>query len=327
MNKLFREARQRNATEHLRVSVKSPRRCGCLSNRILKRAIICSIALTAVGAIAAQVRINYHDQDFTLSGFDNFSATLEDKGIAFKGNGNPVTIQIESSGTTLTGANADGNAQRADNGAYFLQNATVSGNSHLVMNGAAAQSYASARGNKASANETTNTDIKSDTLRYSGTATDGKVEFPGTVAIDSSTKGQSVGKDKKTTDYNRLIHLTGSSGFVTMKVSAAGNNALQTGQINGPVTYSGNSQSKDATGQMQTTTFDGKSDGLTFDFTKEPRTLTLTGHVTLNSKGVGATGDIAADTVVVTLDANLKPTKIDITGSPAKTTLHQEPPR
>src|SRR5258706_15788948 len=52
--------------------------------------------LFTAGAFAlvfvAQVKINYHDQDFTLSGFDHFSATLEDQGITFKGDGNPLKI-------------------------------------------------------------------------------------------------------------------------------------------------------------------------------------------------------------------------------------------
>src|SRR5689334_8052242 len=102
---------------------------------------------------AAQVRINYHDQDFTLSGFDKFSATLEDKGITFNGSGNPLNIAIESSGTTLTGSSADGNAQRGENGAYFLQNASVTGNAHFTTDGAAAQKYASEHGNKSTQTE------------------------------------------------------------------------------------------------------------------------------------------------------------------------------
>jgi lipopolysaccharide export system protein LptA len=91
------------------------------------------------------------------------------------------------------------------------------------------------------------------------------------------------------------------------------------------VTYSGKSAVTPGKGQVQTTTFEGKSDHLKFDFTGQSRTITLDGNVTLHSIGTAATGDISADTVVVTLDANLKPTKVDITGSPAKTTIHQEP--
>ena len=284
-----------------------------------------SFGLVAI-CVAAQVKINYHDQDFTLSGFDHFSATLEDKGIAFNGDGNPVSIQIESSGTTLTGNNAEGNAQRGDNGAYFLQNSTITGNAHLFIDGAAAQAYAKQHGSKTVSNEVTTTDIMSATLKYCGTATDGRVDFPDQVSILTTSKGQTLGKDKRAIDFDRKLHLTGSSGFVTMTLNGNGNNALQTGQINGPVVYSGMADTKNADSHEENT-FDGKADNLTFDFSKEPRTLTLAGHVTLNSKGTGATGDIVADTVVVTLDANLKPTKVDITGSPAKTTLHQEPPK
>ena len=278
---------------------------------------------------AAQVRINYHDQDFTLSGFDNFSATLENEGIGFKGTGNPLKIKIQSSGTTISGANAEGNAQRGPTRAYYLQNATITGNADLTIDGAQAQKFAAdqakAAGKTASMPpETTTTDIKSDTLKYSGTVNDGRVDFPGPVTIDSDSKGQSTGKNNATTSFQRTLHVTGSSGFVTMALNVPGNNALKTGEIAGPVTYSGKSDTT-SSGQTQTTTFEGKADNLKFDFTATPKTMTLTGNVTLTAKGAAASGDIAADTVVVTLDANLKPTKIDITGSPAKTTLHQEP--
>jgi hypothetical protein len=289
------------------------------------------LAITAIAiCLASQVKINYHDQDFTLSGFDNFSATLEDQGTTFKGDGKPLKIEIQSSGTTITGTTADGMAKRGTSGPYFLENATISGNANLLMDGQIAQEFADRkRDSKAPAVPApiTKTQIESDVLKYSGTATDGRVEFPGAVTIDSSTNGKSVGKDKATSDVSRVLHLTGASGFVTMQLGGAGNNALQTGEIAGPVTYSGNSTTTPAKGTAVETTFQGKADNMKFDFSKEPRTLTLTGNVTLTSKGAAASGDISADTVVVTLDANLKPTKVDITGNPAKTTLHQEPPK
>jgi hypothetical protein len=284
----------------------------------------------AVICLAAQVKINYHDQDFTLSGFDTFNATLEDQGIAFNGSGKPLTIQMDASGTTIKGATADGDAQRGPARAYFLKNSTVSGGANLTMSGAMAQKFALDHpGAKLSTapTETTDTQIQSETLKYAGTPTDGRVDFPTAVTIDTKSNGSAVsGKVNKT--FARTLHLTGSNGFITLAMNSAGNNALRSGEIAGPVTFSGQSETTIAGGTgPDITTFDGKADSLKFDFTKEPRTITMTGNVTMTSKGSAAAGDISADTVIVTVDANLKPLKVDITGSPAKTTLHQEPPR
>lgn len=281
--------------------------------------------------LAAQVRINYEAEDFVLGGFDKFSATLEDQGIAFDGDGKPLKIELKSSGTTITGANAEGNATRGDNRAYFLKNATITGNANLVMDGQAADEYRlrqkAAIGLQPGPKALTKTQIQSDILKYSGTAADGRVEFPGAVTIDSSSRESSTGAKNVPTLITRSLHLTGASGFLTMLINGAGNNALQKGEIAGPVTYNGESHVKPEGAPEETTTFQGRADNMKFDFTAEPRTLTLTGNVTLSSKGPAASGDISADIVVVTVDANLKPLKIDITGSPAKTTLHQEPPR
>ena len=271
--------------------------------------------------LAAQVRVNYHNENFTLSDFDHFSATFETSGVAFDGDGNPLKIEFAASGTTITGNKAEGHAIRQANAGYYLQDSTITGSATLVMNSAAAQKTA-----KTPSTETTNTKIQSEVLKYSGTATDGRIEFPGAVVIDSSSSGTSQSKDNKTTQFARTLHLTGAKGFVTVLMNGTGNNALQTGEMDGPIVYSGKSENT-SEGKTDTTTFDGKADHMQMDFTKEPRTLTLTGHVTLHSQGTVAAGDISADTVVVTVDANLKPIKVDITGSPAQTVYHKEPPR
>src|SRR5689334_2088328 len=91
------------------------------------------VVFCATLCLAAQVRINYEAEDFVLSGFDKFSATLEDQGIGFSGDGKPIKIELKSSGTTITGASAEGTAVRGDNRAYFLKNATITGNANLVM--------------------------------------------------------------------------------------------------------------------------------------------------------------------------------------------------
>ena len=301
-------------------------------NKQRRQAALCLGATCFAFAIYHQVRINYHDQDFTLSNFDTFNATLENQGIAFKGDGKPLHIDMQSSGTTITGLNADGNALRGSTGAYFLQNSTVTGSANLTLNGATVQQWALAHpkpGAKpgTAPNETTITQIQSNVLKYAGTEKDGRVDFPGSVIIDSTSDGSTTGKNKVVTNNHRTLHVTGSSGFTTVGLSNTGNNALETGHLAGPVNFNGESDSTAAGTQAQTTTYEGKADSMDFDFTKDPRTLTLTGNVSISSKGTGATGDISADTVVMTLDANLKPTKVDITGSPAKTTIHQEPPR
>jgi hypothetical protein len=279
-----------------------------------------SALIVAAFAFAAQVRINYQDQDFTLKGFDTFSATLEDRSIGFEGRGKPLSIEILSSGTLLSGTDATGRAVKDAGGAYFLQTVSVNGDAVLSVDTQLAYEYVSRNMESSKRPDVvTKTELRSSALKYSGTAADGRTDFPAALIIDTTSFSAAA---------SRALHLTGTSGFITMSLKSAGSNALRTGEIVGPVTYSGKSDALSAPGgPPQTTTFQGKADNLKFDFTTEPRTLTLTGNVTLDAKGTAATGEISADTVVVTLDANLKPVKIDIAGSPAKTTMRQESPR
>jgi len=308
--------------------LKSTRLPRCLTLKGWKK--IAAIPTAALATLAfAQIVVNYHDQDFTLSGFKSFDATLENGGVAFKGAGAPVRIEMKSSGTVVVGTNADGTTQKDGSGNYFLKEATISGNASLSVDSQLAYEYASQRRDSTQKPDgISKTQVQSELFKYTGTSSDGRMEFPGAVTIDSQSNGVATNKDNTKTDYARVLHLTGASGFVTLLVNAApGASPLKTGELSGPVTYSGKSDATPAGGVLQSTTFDGKADHLKFDFTREPRTITMNGNVTLTSKGPAASGDISADNVIVTVDENLKPIKIDIAGSPAKTTMHQEPPK
>ena len=294
--------------------------------------VAATLALLAL-AVAAQVRVNYHDQDFTLQNFDTFSATLENHGIAFQGTGKPLRIATKASGLTVTGAQANGSAQRGPTQAYFLKDLTVTGNTILNLDTAAAHQYAIDQATATGApkppaspdNQTTK--VTTDTLHFTGDAANGRADFPSAVVIDSQSAGTRV-SSQSTTDFTRILHLTGSSGFLTLAVAPTnGKNPLKTGELKGPVTFSIHNEDKTANSPAEVTTIDGKADSLKFDLVTQPGTITLSGNVTMNGKGPTATGDINADNVVVTLDANMQPTKVEITGSPATTRLHQEPPK
>ena len=289
-----------------------------------KRSLALVAAFLTTLCLAAQIKVNYRDGDFTLSGFNTFNATLENGGVQFSGDGVPVSIEITSSGVVVTGKSAQGTTQKDASGNYYLKEAVINGDAHLSVDSQKAYEYASRRKDSTQKpNGVTKTDITSDQIRYAGDAGTGRIDFPGAMNIDSTSTGSEVAKDQTKTDFTHTLHLTGANGFVTMLVtSAPATNPLRTGDISGPVTYSGKSQTI-SKGITQETTFDGKADHMKFDFTQDPRTITLTGNVTLSSKGPAASGDISADTVVVTVDANLNPVKIDISGSPTKTTMRE----
>lgn len=298
-----------------------------------RRAAISALIPCLVVAAAVQVRINYHDQDFTLQNFDTFSATLQNQGIDFQGAGKPLNIKSEASGLTITGQTAKGTAQRGPTQAYFLKDVTINGSTVLVLNRAAARQYAADQAKTAGKSippaqpENTTTTIKTETLHFTGDPVNGRADFPAAVDLDSQSSGTRVGKQSPT-DFTRILHLTGSSGFITLAVAPQnGKNPLKTGELKGPVTFSVHSEEKSAATPVQVTALDGKADNMKFDLVTQPATLTLSGNVTMTGKGPTATGDINADNVVVTLDANLQPTKVEVIGSPATTKLHQEPPK
>ncbi len=302
--------------------------------RVSRRPIATAATLAClVLAVAAQVHVNYHDQDFTLQNFETFSATLENQGIAFQGSGKPLNIESKASGLTITGAQANGSAQRGPTQAYFLKDLTVTGNAILNLDTAAAHQYAIAQAAAAgtpkppASPDNTATKLTTETLHFTGDAANGRADFPNAVVIDSQSSGTRVSA-QSTTDFTRILHLTGSSGFITLAVAPAnGKNPLKTGELKGPVTFSIHNEDKTAKAAAEVTTIDGKADSLKFDLATQPGTITLSGNVTMNGKGPTATGDINADNVVVTLDANMQPTKVEVTGSPATTRLHQEPPK
>jgi len=302
--------------------------------RVHRRSIATAATLACLAiAVAAQVRVNYHDQDFTLQNFDTFSATLENQGTDFQGAGKPLNIQSKASGLTVTGAQANGSAQRGPTQAYFLKDLTVTGNAILNQDTAAAHQYAVDQATAAgtpkppASPDNTTTKLSTESLHFTGDAANGRADFQSAVVVDSQSAGTRV-SSQSTTDFTRIIHLTGSSGFITLAVAPAnGKNPLKTGELKGPVTFSIHNEDKTAKSPVQVTTIDGKADSLKFDLATQPGTITLTGNVTMNGKGPAATGEINADNVVVTLDANMQPTKVEVTGAPATTRLHQEPPK
>ncbi|MEA2553444.1 MAG: hypothetical protein QOJ65_1620 [Fimbriimonadaceae bacterium] len=265
-------------------------------------------AVVALG-FAAQARINYRDQDFTLRDFDNFSATLESDGITFKGTGNPLGIESKASGLVITAKSADGKAVRSPDKSYFLQDVVLNGDVHLQM---------SQLGNGTA----TVTLVDSDALHYTGSASQGRIDSATPLTINSSSTGTGI-----VPTFSRTIIAHGSRGFATFAIGNAPGNPMRTGEMAGPVTFSLHLSNTRAGGVAEVTDLEGKADQLTFDFATDPKTVTLTGNVTVTGKGPTASGDIAAENVVVTLDAQLQPIKVDVTGSPAKTRLRQEPPR
>lgn len=260
----------------------------------------------ALGYAAQQAKVNFKDQDFSLENFDQFSATLESQGIGFNGAGNPLRITSSSSGLTMTAKKAEGKAVRGTGSQLFLQAATLSGGADLNLSSATSGTMR----------------LQSETLNYTGTATKARAEFPRPLTLDSLATGTT----DKNAPFSRTVRISGSKGFVTLALQPAANaNALRTGELEGPVTITLHNELKGPA--PETSDVEATGDALRFDLTTTPATLTLTGNVAMTGKGGTVSGNVTADTLVVTLDANLQPTKVDVTGSPARTRLHQEPPR
>lgn len=261
---------------------------------MLKRSSwILGVVGSAALCAAYQVRVNYRDQDFTLSGFDGFSATLEANAVSFEGSGAPLRIEASSRGITATGKKAVGTAQRAADRSYFLKELKLSGSGHVALDGRSGVMEPGA----------SITDVVSESFHFTGSADAGRLEFDQAVTIDSKSTANT-------------IHLTGSKGFLTMLLGGQKKTSLQTGELAGPVEFT---LTKAASGKEPGTHIQGSGDKLSFNFITEPATVTLEGNVKANGTSAVFTGDLSADSMVVSLDAQMQPTKIEVKGSPAKT--------
>lgn len=258
-----------------------------------------ALSCLAVGYAAQQVKVNYRDQNFTLQNFDVFNATLEPDRVNFSGSGRPLSVITPE--MTLSGAKAEGVAVRGANRQYFIQSTTVSGGAKAEMT---------------SPNGPTR--IQSDVLRYTGTPTEGRIEFPGSIEINS-VSNTTTGP----TTTAGTLRITGASGFSTIVLGAA-NGGMRLGELAGPVTIQVHSERRGAATEISD--LDARGDSLRYDLTTSPATVTLTGNVTMNGKGPAVSGEVLADTMTVSLDPDMKPIRVDVTGSPAKTTLRQEKP-
>jgi len=96
---------------------------------------------------------------------------------------------------------------------------------------------------------------------------------------------------------------------------------LQTGEFQGPVHIHIVNTSSPSGKPLVTSEYDVTGDHLTFDFTKTPGQVVITGNVHYVTTGAMA-GTGKADTVTISTDAGFNPIEVDAHGQPAESNLH-----
>jgi lipopolysaccharide export system protein LptA len=162
--------------------------------------------------------------------------------------------------------------------------------------------------------------IASAQFEYSGSATQGTLTLPQPFTMESKAVGKSGDKS-----FDQTMTAEGSQATIQLDPASAGKVPFQTGKISGPVKLKILRSETAGTQPPTLSELNGSADMVEFDLTTS-RTITLKGNVKVSGSSGLYQGTSEGDTVVVSLDENMKPIKIRITGDPTKSTLRERKP-
>ena len=242
--------------------------------------------LLLVGAARAQT-INFSDKagKMTLTHISSWSTRLNPGNILhFKALGSKLHGEWETLGLKVDAGGIEGDAKRVgavgNNSSLELQNATLTGGVHLVVN---------------QKGQLVTMDCASAVIKSDGSVMNVTLEGGVTIDRDVPATGEK-------------LHATGSRG--TAQVTMA--NGLGKATLAGPVTIDMNRKST----QAATVHVNAKARKLDINRMADPSTIVLTGDVTIQGNDPAIAGDIRASRAVILVDAKGNVIGIDADGDP-----------
>jgi hypothetical protein len=247
------------------------------------------------------------------AGTGNFS-TSEAGPVRFSGQGNPVKLEMNNVGISISGTKVSG-AAKPTGKSFFLEVASVSGSAMMASDTSVRESWQVEQGLlKAKSAEQTVTRVESDQIDYAGSMDEGVLTIPGKAVLHSATRGTTGAGQLH---FEQLLDVHAVSAKITLDPSAkAGRANVRTADMPGPVTFTlKRTERKEGSTESTLTIYTGSADHVSADFTGANKTIVASGHVHITLEGGPTPGEAFAERATITVDENMKPIKFDLGGT------------
>ncbi|MBC8066552.1 MAG: hypothetical protein H7Y17_17105 [Chlorobia bacterium] len=297
-----------------------------------------AIAACLLIVAAGQGKVLYRSPDSSLvvSNFtSNGGVFLEDGNIGFDAVGTPLKIESLDRGFTISAAHIKGvlvPQREPTTKASYIKEMTGEGGMIAHFDSQVAHDYQVSRAIQdgglvpAAMLGHDTADIRSERFTFAGDPVQGTLTLPGKFTfITTGLKNDTLPDGTSVTKVSRQSStMTGTSGLVTLWLGAGIDRRVKTATVEGPITFVLDQVETDAKSITPViTNLKGWADRAEIDMEKG-QTITLLGNVKLQGERGLYLGTSEGDKAVITLDKELKPSSIRITGEPTKSTLREK---